>query len=231
MLPQQVALAAQLQHATGLAWGLKIQNQDSVVMTYIGDGGSSEGDFHEALNLAGVVKAPVVFFLQNNMWAISTPRKIQSGTASFALRAAGYGFPGVEVDGNDVMAVYKVATEAVDRARRGEGPTLIESHTYRMSFHNTTDNPSLYLDPAEYEAARKRDPIERVHIYLKSLGMWDEKREAEMQASIEAEIDAAVAAATSYPGPEPSQVFENVYADLPPRLRAQRAELTGGGKG
>jgi pyruvate dehydrogenase E1 component alpha subunit len=228
MLPQQVALAAQLQHATGLAWGLKLQKQDSVVLTYIGDGGSSEGDFHEALNLAGVVRAPVVFFLQNNMWAISTPRRIQSATPSFALRAAGYGFPGVEVDGNDVMAVFKVATDAVERARKGEGPTLIESHTYRMSFHNTTDNPSRYIDPAEYEAARKRDPIQRVQRYLSGLGMWDEKRESEMRSSVEAEIDEAVQRAMTYPGPEPAQLFENVYGELPPRLQAQRAELTGG---
>src|SRR4029077_12688428 len=149
VLPNQVALATQLPHAAGLAWGLKLQKKDSVVMTYVGDGGSSEGDFHEGLNLAGVQKVPVVFFLSNNQWAISTPRRVQSATPSFALRAAGYGFPGVEVDGNDVLAVYAAASEAVERARAGEGPTLIESITYRMSFHNTTDNPSLYEDPKD----------------------------------------------------------------------------------
>src|SRR5947199_5630073 len=146
VLPTQVALAAQLPQAVGLAWGLKLQGKDAVVMAYIGDGGSSEGDFHEALNLAGVQKVPIVFFMQNNQWAISTPRSLQSATPSFSLRAAGYGFPGVEVDGNDIFAVYQAAVEAVRRARAGDGPTLIESGTYRMGFHNTIDNPSRYED-------------------------------------------------------------------------------------
>src|SRR5205814_675007 len=126
--------------------GLQRQGQDAVVMAYLGDGGSSEGDFHEALNLAGVQKVPIVFFMQNNQWAISTPRSLQSATPSFSLRAAGYGFPGVEVDGNDIFAVYQAAVESVRRARAGEGPTLIVSVTYRMGFHNTTDNPSRYED-------------------------------------------------------------------------------------
>ena len=227
VLPNQVALAAQLQHATGLAWGLKLQKKDSVVMTYIGDGGSSEGDFHEALNVAGVMRAPVVFFLQNNQFAISTPRRRQSATPSFALRAAGYGFPGVEVDGNDVLAVYEVATEAVQRARAGDGPTLIESHTYRMSFHNTTDNPSLYEDPKEREEAQRRDPIERVIKHLTARGLWNEKRDKETRASVRAEIDAALERATTFPPATPSQLFEHVYAELPERVRRQREELLG----
>jgi pyruvate dehydrogenase E1 component alpha subunit len=225
LLPNQVALAAQLQHATGLAWGLKLQKKEGIVMTYIGEGGSSEGDFHEALNLAGVTGAPVVFFLQNNQWAISTPRRLQSAATSLALRAQGYGFEGVQVDGNDVMAVYQVTKEAVDKARQGGGPTLIESHTYRMSFHNTTDNPERYRDPKEYEEAKTRDPIQRVTAYLAKLGLWDEARESAMRASVEQQIDEAVAAATAFPAPEPGQVFENVYATLTPRLAAQRAEL------
>src|SRR5438105_59816 len=148
MLPTQVALAAQLPHAVGIGWGLKLQGKDGVVMTYFGEGASSEGDFHEACNLAGVVKAPVVFFLQNNNWAISTPRQLQSSAGSLAERAAGYGMPGVQVDGNDLLAVNQVSREAVARARAGEGPSLIEAITYRMSFHNTTDNPSKYQAPA-----------------------------------------------------------------------------------
>src|SRR5207249_972828 len=122
VLPTQVAIAAQLPQATGLAWGLKLRGEDSVVIAYIGDGGSSEGDFHEGLNLAGVTKAPIVFFLSNNQWAISTSRRVQTATRSFALRAAGYGFDGVEVDGNDVMAVYAATRAAVDKARKGGGP-------------------------------------------------------------------------------------------------------------
>ena len=225
VLPTQVALAAQLPHATGLAWGLKLQKKDSVVMAYVGDGGSSEGDFHEALNLAGVQRAPVVFFLQNNQWAISTPRRIQTATPSFALRAAGYGFPGVEVDGNDVLAVHAVAHEAVGRARTGEGPTLIESVTYRMSFHNTTDNPSLYEDPKDRAEAARRDPIDRVVKYLTSKGLWSQERDLEVRGSVRAEIDAAFQRAAAFPAMVPSDLFEHVYAAPTLRMLGQRDEV------
>jgi pyruvate dehydrogenase E1 component alpha subunit len=228
VLPTQVSIAAQLPQATGLAWGLKLQGKDAVVMAYIGDGGSSEGDFHEALNLAGVVKAPIVFFLQNNQWAISTSRRVQSGTRSFALRAAGYGFDGVEVDGNDVMAVYDAACEAVERARSGGGPTLIEAVTYRMSFHNTTDNPSRYEDPKEHEEARTRDPIERVQRYLGGLGLWDKDRAASVTAELREENERALQLAFAADPPKPADVFANVYADLPRRVSKQRAELLDG---
>ncbi len=211
VLPTQVALAAQLPHAVGIAWGLKLQKKDGVVMAYVGDGGSSEGDFHEALNLAGVMRAPVVFFLQNNQWAISTPRRLQTSTPSFALRAAGYGFPGFEVDGNDVMAVFDVAREAVERARAGEGPTLIESVTYRMSFHNTTDNPSLYEDAAQHEDAARRDPIERVVKYLASQRAWDAGRDAQARADAKAEVDAAFEAASAFPAVVEADLFKHVY--------------------
>jgi len=228
VLPTQVSIAAQLPQATGLAWGLRLRGQDSVVIAYIGDGGSSEGDFHEALNLAGVVKAPIVFFLQNNQWAISTSRRVQSATRSFALRAAGYGLEGVEVDGNDVMAVYDVACEAVERARGGGGPSLIEAVTYRMGFHNTTDNPSRYQDPAEYEEARTRDPIERVQKYLVTLGLWDKKREAALTEELRDENERAIQLARSAPAPRREDVFANVYESLTPRLVRQRAELLDG---
>ena len=210
VLPLQVALAAHLQHATGLAWGLKLQKKDAVVMTHVGEGASSEGDFHEALNLAGVVKAPVVFVLVNNNWAISTPRKLQSAV------------PSVEVDGNDVLAVHEAALEAVERARAGDGPTLIEAVTYRMSFHNTTDNPKLYQDMEEWEEAAKRDPIRRVEAYLASLGLWDEKRSEEMRQSVTTEIDAAVQKAASLPAARPEQLFEHVYERVPERVTRQR---------
>ena len=228
VLPTQVSIAAQLPHATGLAWGLRLRGQDSVVIAYIGDGGSSEGDFHEALNLAGVVKAPIVFFLQNNQWAISTSRRVQSATRSFALRAAGYGLEGVEVDGNDVMAVYDVTSEAVARARGGDGPSLIEAVTYRMGFHNTTDNPSRYQDPKEYEEARSRDPIERVQKYLAALGLWDANREAALTGELRDENDRALQLARSAATPRAEDVFANVYQDPPPRLVRQKAELLDG---
>ncbi len=222
LLPTQVAIAAQLPHAVGLAWGLKIQRKAGVVVTYVGEGGASEGDFHEACNLAGVTGAPVVFVLQNNQWAISTPRAYQSAARHLSDRAQGYGFPGVTVDGNDLLAVYEVTREAAERARGGGGPTLIETITYRRSFHNTTDNPSVYQDPKLLEEAEKRDPIERVRRHLAARGLWDEVRERDMGAAAEAEIDAALAAAAAAPPPGPDQMFENVYATAPERLRRQR---------
>ena len=228
VLPTQVSIAAQLPQATGLAWGLRLRGKDAVVMAYIGDGGSSEGDFHEGLNLAGVVNAPIVFFLQNNQWAISTSRRVQSATRGFALRAVGYGFEGVEVDGNDVMAVYDVACEAVERARSGRGPTLIEAVTYRMSFHNTTDNPSRYEDPKEHEEAGRRDPIERVQRYLAGLGLWDENREASLTAQLREENERALQLAYAADLPKPADVFANVYEDEPPRVARQRSELLDG---
>ena len=227
MLPPQVSLAAQLPHAVGLAWGLQIQGREGVVVTYFGEGSSSEGDFHESCNLAGVTGAPIVFFLQNNQWAISTPRSFQSAARYFADRAAGYGFPGRVVDGNDLLAVYEVTKEAVDRARRGEGPTLIESITYRMSFHNTTDNPSRYQDPKDLEEARARDPIERIETYLRERGMWSDEKEKEYRAVAAQEIEDALVEAQQAPRPEPAQIFENVFAELTPRQAAQRRELLG----
>jgi len=225
VLPTQVSIAAQLPQATGLAWGLRLRGEDAVVLAYIGEGGSSEGDFHEALNLAGVTKSPIVFFLQNNQWAISTSRRAQSATSSFALRAAGYGFDGIQVDGNDVMAVYDVAAAAVERARKGGGPTLIESVTYRMSFHNTTDNPSRYEDPKEHEEAQSRDPIERVQKYLTGLGLWDKTREADLTEELTKENEAALQIAIAAPAPGPADVFANVYEHPPQRVLKQRAEL------
>lgn len=227
LLPTQVSLAAQLPHAVGLAWGLQIQGREGVVATYFGEGASSEGDFHEACNLAGVLRAPVVFILQNNQWAISTPRQFQSAARHFADRAAGYGFEGRVVDGNDLLAVYEVTRDAVARARAGEGPTLIESVTYRMSFHNTTDNPSRYQDPADLEEARSRDPIKRVQAYLSQRGLWNADREQEFTAAIAAEIDEALAQAQKASPPQPSQIFDHIFAELTPRQEAQRSELLG----
>jgi pyruvate dehydrogenase E1 component alpha subunit len=228
VLPTQVAIAAQIPQATGLAWGLRLRGEDAIVIAYIGDGGSSEGDFHEGLNLAGVTRAPIVFFLSNNQWAISTSRRVQSATKSFALRAAGYGFEGVEVDGNDVMAVYGATRAAVEKARSGGGPSLVEATTYRMSFHNTTDNPSRYQDPKDYQEAKTRDPIERVQKYLASLGLWDAKKEAEWTDELREENDRAIRMASDARAPSSADVFANVYEQPPPRVMRQRAELVDG---
>jgi pyruvate dehydrogenase E1 component alpha subunit len=228
VLPSQVSIAAHLPHAVGLAWGLRIQGTNAVVLAYIGEGGSSEGDFHESLNLAGVTRAPVIFFLQNNQWAISTSRRVQSATSSFALRAAGYGFEGFEVDGNDVMAVHEVVVAAVDRARKGAGPTLIEAVTYRMGFHNTTDNPSRYQDPEEHRKAGQRDPIQRVQKYLTSMGMWDDSRQAQLVNEVQSEIDTALEVAQGMPEPGPQDLFDNIYERPPARVLRQHAEFLDG---
>jgi pyruvate dehydrogenase E1 component alpha subunit len=225
MLPMQVAIAAQLPHAAGLAWGLKIQKRDGVVLTYFGDGASSEGDFHEACNLAGVTRSPIVFFLQNNQWAISTPRQLQSAARYLADRAAGYGFPGHVVDGNDFLAVHQVTKQAVQRARSGQGPTLIEAITYRLSFHNTTDDPSRYQDPALLEAAKANDPIDRLQRYLCHRGIWDADRHAEAVAAAEARVEQAVATVGKAARPDPHELFDNIFAELTPTQRQQRQEL------
>jgi pyruvate dehydrogenase E1 component alpha subunit len=219
MLPIQISIAAHLPQAVGLAWGLRLQKKDGVVLAYFGDGASSEGDFHEACNLAGVVRAPVVFFLQNNGWAISTPRSKQSSAATLAQRAEGYGFSGVVVDGNDLFAVCAATREAVQRARAGEGPTLIESVTHRLGAHNTSDDPARYRPESEVTPP---DPVGRVEAYLVRRGLWDEERKAQLEREVAEEVEAAIAAATAEP-PSAARLFENVYADPPKRMLAQRA--------
>jgi pyruvate dehydrogenase E1 component alpha subunit len=227
MLPIQISIAAQLPHAVGLAWGLKRQNKDAVVLVYFGDGASSEGDFHEACNLAGLVGAPVVFFLQNNGWAISTPRAKQSAGKTLAERAPAYGFPGVVVDGNDLFAVYDETSRAVARARGAGGPTLIESVTRRIGPHNTADDPTRYVDPADAAHWRALDPIDRVERYLIQRSAEHRARIAAFDADISAEIERALLEAASGDGVSADQLFAHVYADPPVRLarrRAQRAQ-------
>lgn len=223
ILPHQISLAAQIPHGVGLAWGLKLQGKDGVVAVYFGDGASSEGDFHESCNLAGVTRAPVLFVLQDNGWAISTPRAIQSATSDLAARAPAYGFPGFAVDGNDLFALHGVAREAVARARAGEGPTLIESRTYRTSPHTTVDDPSRYVDPRELERWKKRDPIVRLQKYLRRRRKWPAKLAARWAEEIAAEVEEAFARSESHGPPRAEAVFEHVFAEPTPLLRRQRA--------
>ncbi len=227
VMATQVSLAAQIPHAVGLAWGLKLKEQDGVAVVFFGDGASSEGDFHESCNLAGVVDAPVIFLLQNNQWAISTPRSIQTGGADFASRAPAYGFPGVSVDGNDVFAVHKVVKDAVARGRRGEGATLIEAVTYRMSMHTTADDPTRYVDPRDLEVWGKRDPIMRVEKYLSSQGKWSDELAATWDQEIQDEIEAAFAEADAHAPPDPTAIYEHVFAEPTPTLARQRTEHFG----
>lgn len=225
-LPLNIALGSQVPHAVGLGWGLRRQGSDGVVIAYLGDGASSEGDVHEALNLAGIVKAPVVFFLSNNGWAISTPRSKQSAATSLACRAVGYGMPGVVVDGNDLLAVHEVTAHAVERARAAEGPTLIEAITYRVGPHNTADDPTRYVDDEERQRWVALDPIERVRRYLAARGRWDDDVEAEVEARNRKAVDDALAAAAEHPAVNADQLFDHLYSEFPSRVSRQRAEFT-----
>jgi pyruvate dehydrogenase E1 component alpha subunit len=219
MLPRQQAVGAQIPHAVGLAWALSLRSEQSAVLVYFGEGASSEGDFHEAANLAGVTKAPVIFFLQNNGYAISTPRSKQSAATTLSERAVGYGFPGTTVDGNDLMAVYSATCVAVERAIAGEGPTLIESITYRVGFHNTTDNPREYRDDAEVAAAAASDPISRLRNYLTARGLWSTEIEQAAQRAIASELDTAVDTLAAEPLPSASEIRDHVYAGGPIAVR------------
>ena len=188
-LPVTIPVATQLPHAVGLAYGIQYRGEDSVVMVYFGDGATSEGDFHEAANFAGVWHGPVVFVCQNNQWAISVPLKKQTNSRTIAQKATAYGFPGIQVDGNDVLAVYAASREAVDRARAGNGPTLIECVTYRLGMHTTADDPTKYRSEEEVKAWERKDPLTRFTAYL-------EKRNVAVSGVV-AEVDAEIAAAVA----------------------------------
>lgn len=216
ILPFYIPIATQLPQAAGLAHGLKLQGRGQAVATFIGDGGTSEGDFHEALNFASVYDAPVVFMVQNNGWAISVPTTKQMKTKRIASRAAGYEMPGVTVDGNDLVAVWAVAKEAVERARNGDGPTLIEAMTYRMAPHTTSDDPSRYRTEDEASAWTGRDPIRRMQTALNHLGLWDESDEATLLQTLKREVDEAVRAADATPDPEPQEIVEHVFETMTP---------------
>jgi pyruvate dehydrogenase E1 component alpha subunit len=231
LMPIQISLGTQVPHAVGLAWGLAHQGSDAVVMTYFGDGTSSEGDIHEAMNLAGVRRAPVVFVLQNNGWAISTPVSSQTAASTFASRAAGYGFPGELVDGNDFFAVHEACARAVARAREGAGPTLIESRAYRLGAHNTADDPTRYVDETIEAERWKLDPLVRMQLYMVARGLIDENTEAALDAELTAEMEAAVVEAEAYPPPHVGQIFDHVYASEPPRVARQRRAAEGGAGG
>jgi pyruvate dehydrogenase E1 component alpha subunit len=224
LLPRQQSIGAQLPHAAGLAWALKLRKAGGVVAVYFGEGASSEGDFHEASNLAGVMRAPLVMLLINNHYAISTPVHRQTAAAELAARAEGYGFPGFVVDGNDLLAVYATTVDAVQRAIAGEGPTLIECRTYRMGFHNTSDNPKEYRDRAEVDEAEQRDPIERVRRFAIREGIWSAAQEAAALDEIRSEIETAQRQVEELPRPGAAAIFEHVYETLSPRLQQQRAE-------
>jgi pyruvate dehydrogenase E1 component alpha subunit len=224
-LPLCIPIASQVPHAVGLACASRYKGEDSVTLVYFGDGASSHGDCQEAMNFAGVFQAPLVFFCLNNQWAISLPRSKQTRAKTLAQKAIAYGFPGIQVDGNDLLACYVATREAVERARRGEGPTLVEALTYRLSLHTTADDPTKYRDEAEVKAWEAREPFPRFKRYVEEKGVLDAAGEAALEAEVEAEIRSAVERAESRMQANLLDGFEQVYAEPTAELQAQRAEL------
>jgi len=218
-------VGTQIPQAVGTAYAAKIHGKDDVSMVYFGEGTSSTGEFHVGMNFAGVWKAPVVFVCRNNGWAISVSAAKQTAAKSFACKAIGYGMPGIRVDGNDILAVLQVSQEAIDRARAGEGPTLIEALTYRVQGHSSSDDPSVYRDAKEPEIWEKRDPLNRMRAYLKFRNLWDEAWETELGERYNQEITDALAASDLTPPPAIETIFDDVYEELPWHLREQREYL------
>jgi len=205
-------IAAQWQLVTGVAFGLKMQGKDDVCFAYCGDGATSTGAWHEAVNFAGVHKLGCIYVVQNNLWAESVPLRLQTAAKTLADKAAGYGMPGVVVDGNDVLAVYQTAREAIRRARAGEGTTLIECKTYRWYGHSEID-PAKYRAKEEVEQWKKRDPVPRFENVLRERGYWSDDWKKKIEAEIKADIDDAVAFAEKSPYPDASEATQHVYAE------------------
>jgi pyruvate dehydrogenase E1 component alpha subunit len=218
-------IGTQLSHAAGAGMAARLRGDDTVIMTFCGDGGTSSNDFHCGLNFAGVYKSPVVFVCENNGWAISVPQRCQTASESMAIKAQAYGMPGVRVDGNDVLAVYRVCKEAVERARKGDGPTLVETVTYRMASHSSSDDAARYRDAKEYEAWKKKDPIARFQRYLQHKKLWTGALEQETTEAAKAALATAVQQAEAHAPPAVSSMFEDVFMNMTPQLKEQKQEL------
>jgi 2-oxoisovalerate dehydrogenase E1 component alpha subunit len=213
MLSSSSPVGTQIPHAVGAALAAKTLHQNAVAIVYFGEGATSKGDFHEACNWAGVQKLPCIFFCQNNEYAISVPQRLQMAVKDVAERAAGYGFPGAIVDGNDVVAVYQATRVAAERARSGDGPTLIEAKTTRLMPHTTEDDDRRYRTREELEEAKRRDPLPRFAAELKERGLWDAAWAAEVEARIAAAIEDAQAYAENLPDPVPEHAARWSYAE------------------
>lgn len=222
VLPPSITVGGHMIHAVGVSWAEKMKGTDAVALTMFGDGATSEGDFHEAMNFAGVYRTPTVFFCQNNGWAISMPRADQTASETIAQKATAYGLPGVVVDGNDVLAVEQVVTEAVDRARAGEGPTLIEALTYRIHGHTTADDHRRYRGEEDLVVWQGRDPLERVRLWLEIQGAWDDRWQAELEDRASRRIEAAVAEAESIESLTAGEIFDAMYEEPTAPLVVQR---------
>ncbi|MFW6152807.1 MAG: pyruvate dehydrogenase (acetyl-transferring) E1 component subunit alpha [Halobacteriota archaeon] len=218
-----VPIATQIPHATGAAWASRLQGESRAFVVHFGDGATSEGDFHEGLNFAGVFDAPVVFFCNNNQWAISVPRERQTASETIAQKAVAYGFDGIQVDGMDPLAVYRVTRDAIDKAKEpGEGerrPTLIEAVQYRFGAHTTADDPTVYRDESEVEEWKRRDPITRMEAFLLDTGRIDEEGIDAIEAEVKAHVADAIDTAEAAPDPDPENIFAYIFEEMPPRLR------------
>ncbi len=220
-----IPVGTHLTQVAGLAWGEKFKKKGGVALTYCGDGTSSKGDLHEALTFAGQFKLPAVFIIENNGWAISVPRARQAASRTLAQKAWGYGVAGLQVDGNDALAVYSATADAVARARRGEGATLIECETYRMSHHTTADDATRYRDAKDVEAWKKKDPISRFKKFLTARKLWSEAKEKDLAQETKTWIDGEVKAYEETPPPNPLDMFANNYERATWPLVEQRAQL------
>jgi len=223
--PIAVPITSQVPHAMGIAWAMQCKGENHAVLCYCGDGGTSEGDFHEAMNFAGVYKLPLVTLIQNNQWAISIPRERQTASETIAQKAIAYGFEGIQVDGNDPLSVYVATKEAVDKAKAGGGPTLIEAITYRLGVHTTADDPKKYRSDKEVAKWEKLDPIPRFQKYLVDRKMLDKASIDDIEKGVLAEVAAAVERYEACRDVDPLDCFDYMFADMPQELVEQRSEF------
>ena len=220
-----VPIGTHVPHAVGLAWGKKLRGERTVAIAYFGDGATSEGSFHEGANFAGVMKAPAILFCNNNQWAISTPLSAQTGAETLADKAAGYGMPGVRVDGADVLAVYEATRTAAERARAGEGPTFIEAVTYRTAPHATADDQTAYIDLERVEEEKKNECVGRYERYLQRLGVLDDGRADEIRAEALERMREGIAAAEAESPADPELLFRHAFVNPPASFDEELAEL------
>jgi len=226
--PVAVPIASQAPHAVGVATAFKLRGEPRVAVCALGDGASSKGDFYESINLAGVWQLPAVFIVINNHWAISLPVEKQTATKTLAQKAISAGIPGVQIDGNDVVAVRQVVGEAMHRARNGGGPSVVEAFTYRMGDHTTADDASRYRRSEEISAAWKNDPLARLRTYLGNQGWWSKEDEEKLIAECKDKVEAAVAEYSAIPPPRPESMFDHLFETLPAALAWQRKKLVEG---
>ncbi|MFQ5597647.1 MAG: pyruvate dehydrogenase (acetyl-transferring) E1 component subunit alpha [Nitrospiria bacterium] len=223
--PIAIPVGTHIPHAVGAAWAAQFKKDPIAVLCTFGDGATSKGDFHEGMNFAGVFKLPIVFLCQNNQWAISVPVSHQTASATLAQKAMAYGFKGVQVDGNDVLGIYLKVNEALEKARRGEGPTFVECLTYRLKDHTTADDASRYRSEEEVDRWRKKDPMRRLRTYLETTFAWSATQEKGLQEAVAERIASAVSTFESEPPVDPEEMFDFLFASLTPELTQQKADF------